>query len=38
MKVVGVATTNPVDQIAPLSDMQISDYLSVNYETLKRLL
>ena len=38
MKVVGVATTNPVEQIAPLSDMQISDYLSVNYETLKRLL
>lgn len=38
MKVVGVATTNPAERIAPLSDMQISDYLSVNYETLKRLL
>ena len=38
MKVVGVATTNPAERIAPLSDMQLSDDLSVNYETLKRLL
>ena len=38
MKVVGVATTNPIEQIAPLSDMQITDYRTVDYETLKRLL
>ena len=38
MKVVGLATTNPVERIAPLSDMQITDYRKVDYETLKRLL
>ena len=38
MKVVGVATTNPIEQIVPLSDMQITDYRTVDYETLKRLL
>ena len=38
MKVVGVATTNAVEQIAPLSDMQVFDYRKVDFETLKRLL
>ena len=38
MKVVGVATTNAVERIVPLSDMQITDYRMVDYETLKRLL
>ena len=38
MKVVGVATTNAVERIAPLSDMQITDYRMVDYETLNRLL
>jgi len=38
MKVVGLATTNPVERIAPLSDMQITNYRKVDYETLKRLL
>lgn len=38
MKVVGVATTNAVERIAPLSDMQIADYRKMDYETLKRLL
>jgi HAD superfamily hydrolase (TIGR01509 family) len=38
MKVVGVATTNPIERIAPLSDMQITDYRKMDYETLKRLL
>lgn len=38
MKVVGVATTNPVERIAPFSDMQVTDYRKVDYETLKRLL
>lgn len=37
MKVVGLATTNNVDTIKPLSDMQIADYLHVNYEILKAL-
>lgn len=37
MKVVGLATTNSVDSIKPLSDMQIADYLHVNYEILKAL-
>ena len=38
MKDVGVATTNPVERIAPFSDMQVTDYRKVDYETLKRLL
>lgn len=37
MKVVGVATTNPADAIAPLSDIQVSNYLDVNYEFLLKL-
>ncbi|MBQ8989921.1 MAG: HAD family phosphatase [Prevotella sp.] len=37
MKVVGLATTNSVDSIKPLSDMQIADYLHVNYDILKAL-
>lgn len=38
MKVVGLATTNPVEAITPLSDMQIKDYTSLTYETLCQLL
>ena len=38
MKVVGLATTNPVEAIAPLSDLQVSDYTSLTYETLSALI
>ena len=38
MKVVGLSTTNPVEAIAPLSDLQISDYTSLTCETLSALL
>ena len=38
MAVVGLATTNPVEAIKPLSDMQISDYRGVDYATLEDLL
>ena len=38
MAVVGLATTNPVEAIKPLSDMQISDYRGVDYATLEALL
>ena len=38
MKVVGVATTNPVEAIRPLSDLQLSDYTTLTYETLQSLL
>ena len=38
MKVVGVATTNTAEAIAPLSDIQITDYTSTDYQQLERLL
>lgn len=38
MKVVGVATTNSVSSIVPLSDIQITDYLQTNYDALQALL
>ena len=38
MKVVGLATTNSVDSIAPLSDIQISDYQQIDYQKLNDLL
>ena len=38
MKVVGVATTNSAEAIAKLSDIQITDYTSTNYQQLKQLL
>lgn len=38
MKVVGVATTNTAEAIATLSDIQITDYTSVDYQKLERLL
>ena len=38
MKVVGLSTTNPVEAITPLSDLQISDYSSMTYETLSELI
>ena len=34
MKVVGLATTNSSEAIAPLSDMQISDYAGIGYQQL----
>ncbi len=34
MKVVGLATTNPADSIAPLSDIQITDYQHTTYKSL----
>ena len=37
MKVVGVATTNPQETIAPLSDIQITDYVRVDYQSLLKL-
>ena len=38
MKVVGVATTNTAEAIAALSDIQITDYTSTDYQQLERLL
>ena len=37
MKVVGVATTNPQEAISPLSDIQITDYVRVDYKSLLKL-
>lgn len=38
MKVVGLATTNSVESIRPLSDIQISDYREMDYDQLSSLL
>lgn len=38
MKVVGVATTNPADAIAALSDVQVTDYTLTDYLQLEQLL
>ena len=38
MKVVGVATTNSRESIAPLSDIQVSDYSGMDYQSLSELL
>ena len=38
MKVVGLSTTNPVEAIRELSDIQIADYRDMSYETLNNLL
>ena len=38
MKVVGLTTTNPVERIRDLSDIQISDYRNTAFETLRQLL
>ena len=38
MAVVGLATTNPRDAIAPLSDIQITDYKGMSYERLLSLI
>ena len=37
MFTVGLATTNPLEAITPLSDYQIKDYKSINYQRLKQL-
>lgn len=36
MKVVGLLTTNPEDVVAPLSDMQVKDYVGMTYDTLSQ--
>ena len=36
MKVVGLLTTNPKDVVAPLSDIQISDYVGLTYESVSQ--
>ena len=38
MKVVGLATTNSAEAIAPLSDLQITDYQHIGYADLVSLL
>jgi len=38
MKVVGLATTNPAEAIAPLSDVQVSDYTAMTFDMLNALL
>lgn len=38
MKVVGLSTTNPVEAIRPLSDIQTADYRDMSFETLNDLL
>ena len=38
MTVVGLATTNTAEQIAPLSDIQIADYRGLTFERLKTLM
>ena len=38
MKVVGLATTNPVESIQSLSDIQISDYREMDYDQLSSIL
>lgn len=38
MKVIGLATTNPADAIAPYSDLVITDYTAIGYELCLELL
>lgn len=38
MAVVGLATTNAVEAIIPLSDLQVKDYLGLTFERLEKLL
>ena len=38
MAVVGLATTNAVEAIKPLSDLQVKDYLGLTFERLEKLL
>ena len=38
MAVVGLATTNPVEAIKPLSDLQLTDYAGLTFERLQMLL
>ena len=38
MKVVGLSTTNPVEAIRSLSDIQIADYRNITFETLNSLI
>jgi hypothetical protein len=37
MAVVGLATTNPADAIAPLSDLVVSDFQQLQLEDLEQL-
>jgi hypothetical protein len=34
--VVGLLTTNPEDVVAPLSDVQVKDYVGMTYDTLSQ--
>ena len=38
MKVVGLLTTNPVAVVAPLSDVQVSDYVEMTFDTISQAL
>ena len=38
MKVVGLTTTNPVEVVKTLSDLQVADYRGMTYDTLEQLL
>lgn len=38
MKVVGLTTTNPLEAIAPLSDIQVRDFRNLTYDKLNQLL
>lgn len=38
MKVVGLLTTNPIGVVAPLSDLQVSDYVGMRYDNISKFL
>ena len=38
MKVVGLLTTNPTTVVAPLSDVQVSDYVGMTFDTISQAL
>ena len=38
MKVVGLLTTNPLDIVAPLSDLQVSDYVDLTHDSISHFL
>jgi len=38
MKVVGLLTTNPLEVVAPLSDLQVSDYVGMTFDSISKAL
>jgi len=38
MKVVGLLTTNPLEVVAPLSDLQVSDYVGMSFDSISKAL